>query len=71
MTDEIKKRQAERKLKEIEIMIRLNGATPLLLKRKAELEKEVQKHDEKRQAYARSLWHKLIENRGESAKETR
>ena len=44
MTDEIKKKQAERKLSEINAMINRSGATPLLLKRKAELEKEVQKH---------------------------
>lgn len=71
MTDEIKKKQDERKLTEINAMIKRSGATPLLLKRKAELEKEVQKHDEKRQAHARSLWHKLIERRGDLAKEVR
>ena len=71
MTDEIKKRQAEKKLTEIENMIRRDGATPLLLKRKADLEKEIQKRDQKKQAHARSLWQKLIERRGESAKETR
>lgn len=71
MTDEIKKKQAERKLTEINAMIKRSGATPLLLKRKAELEKEFQKHDEKRQAHARSLWNKLIEKRGELAKEVR
>ena len=71
MTDEIKKKQAERKLSEINAMINRSGATPLLLKRKADLEKEIQKRDEKRQKRARDMWHKLIEKRGDLAKEVR